>query len=131
MLYMTGCENPSLPQQPGPEKMIQGDVNLAEKIKGQIESLSAIDESTVVVLKEDVSIGVKVTGFHRLQLNTIRREVQGIVKDIVPDHRIHVTTDKRLFRDLQTIERHLHANKGKVSSKTLEELKMIHQKMQG
>lgn len=133
LLSMIGCEShSSSPKQPKIGETIEGDVSLGDTIKEEIDDLKAIDDSVVVVLQRDVSIGLKVTGFSRLRLKTIREEVHDLVKGLLAeDYVVHVTTDKRLFSDLQKMEKELREADGDASIEMQEQLKKIQEDMQG
>lgn len=128
-----GCEiRSSQLEQPGGEKTVQGDIELAESIKRQVEKKEVVEETTAIVLDEDVSIGIKVTGFQRLRLKQIRGEVHSLVKEMLPDdYVLHVTTDKRLFADLQKIEEEMRETNGRTTPETRERVMKINQDMQG
>lgn len=133
LLFIIGCENPSsTPEEPETGESIQGDIGLAQHIREKIEDLKSVDEGAVVVLDKDISIGIKVTGFQRLWLKSIREEVHRLVRDsLAEDYVIHVTTDKRLAVDLGKIERHLKERGGIASPEIQKKVEAINQDMQG
>jgi hypothetical protein len=105
-----GCANPGKPQkkpqqQAGQEEqLIQINPGLAEKVKEKAKTVPGVDESVAVVIDKDISAAVKVSGFDRLRLKSIREEVHGKIMELAPGYEVHVTSDKKLFSELQKIE---------------------------
>lgn len=108
-LALTGCTQPSKsqpPAAPGPEQ-VQIDPALGERVKEAAKVVKGVRESTAVVVNDEISVAVKVQGFDRLRLKPIRKEVHNQVKQLAPEHEIHVTSDKKLFSLLQRIEQQM------------------------
>jgi len=82
-------------------------VRIANKVKG-------VENSVAVVLDQDISVALKVTGLDRFRLKNIKKEVhQQINKGISGPYTIHITTDKKLYKSLETL--HQELNKGSKS----------------
>ncbi len=91
---------------------IQTDADLAAKAEKIAQSVSGVDDSVAVVVNKDVSVGLKVSGFNRLRLKTIRSEVHQAVRSTVGDvYKIHVTTDKKIYTQLADIKQEIKRNK--------------------
>lgn len=86
------------------EKQIQVNPGLAEQAKKIAETVKGVKKSTAVVINKDISIALKVNGFDRLRLKPIRQEVHDKIKELNKDYNVHVTSDKKLFMQLQQIE---------------------------
>lgn len=70
---------------------------IAEKVKG-------VDDSVAVVIDEDITVALKVTGFDRLRLKNIKKQVHSQVKkEIEGSYTIHITTDKKIYRNLESL----------------------------
>ncbi|RXT07850.1 YhcN/YlaJ family sporulation lipoprotein [Ammoniphilus sp. CFH 90114] len=75
--------------------------------------INGVDDAVSVVIGEDVSIALKVTGIDRFRLKGIKKEVASqLKKDLSDRYTIHVTTDKKLFQDLQTLKRKVNHGEG-------------------
>ncbi|MBP1933590.1 YhcN/YlaJ family sporulation lipoprotein [Ammoniphilus resinae] len=75
----------------------------AKKIKG-------VDEAVSVVLDKDISIAVKVTGFDRFKLKSIKKELhEKIRREADKKYTIHITTDKKIYKELSDLRSKLKA----------------------
>lgn len=104
---------PSKKQQPQQqteqdEKQIQFNPGLAEKAKKTAETIKGVKESTSVVMNKEISIAVKVSGFDRLRLKPIKKEVHEKIKELDKSYNVFVTSDKKLFMQLQQIEKQIN-----------------------
>lgn len=135
LLGVTGCGSQSSkkpPQQQGVHGPIQANLGLAEELQQAVNAHRAVDASTAVVIDNDVSIALRVTGFDRLRLQTIRQAVHNQAMDLVSEeYRIHVTSDKRLFADLEKIDEQIKQAGGTASMDIQNELKLLNKDMQG
>lgn len=104
------------PQQSQGEKQVSFDPRLAEKVKQAAKTVKGVEESTAVVINDKISAAVKVSGFNRLRLNSIRQEVHRKINETSGGYKVNVTTDKKLFSLLRQIEKQISA--GQVQSKT-------------
>ncbi|WP_031513951.1 YhcN/YlaJ family sporulation lipoprotein [Desulfofalx alkaliphila] len=77
-------------------------------------SVAGVKEATSVAINREVGTAVKVTGFDRWRLKSIREETYKKIKDAYPDYEVHVTSDKKLFWQLQQIRNEI--DEGKVKS---------------
>lgn len=91
----------------GETKQPQINPGLAKTIRQSAERMPEVEESTAVILDKDISLAVKVTGFDRLRLKKIKKDVSEEIKKVAPDHKMHITTDKKLFKYIQDIEEEL------------------------
>jgi len=109
------AKNPQQQESQG-EKQINVDPGLAEKVKQAAKTVKGVEDSTAVVINNEISAAVKVSGFDRLRLKSIRQEVHKKIKETGGDYKVNVTTDKKLFAGLQQIEKQISA--GQVQSMT-------------
>lgn len=95
------------------------------------KTIKGVDDAVAVVIGKDFSVAVKVTGFDRFRLNKIKSDITKKVKgNISGKHVVHVTTDKKLFMNLQSLRSKL--SKGNESSQKIEkEFKKINEDMHG
>lgn len=86
------------------EKQIQINPELAEKAKGTARMVKGVKDSTAVVIDKEISIAINVNGFNRLRIKPIKEEVHNKIKEFNKDYNVYVTSDKKLFKQLQQIE---------------------------
>lgn len=110
LLTMCGCAMQNTPekkpqqQQDGTQEQVHTDPELAEQVKETASMVESVKDSTAVVVNNNISAAIKVTGFDRLRLKPIRKEVYDKITKIAPEYEVHVTTDKKLFAEIQKIE---------------------------
>lgn len=95
------------------EKQIQINTELAEKAKKTAETVKGVKESTAVVINNEISIAIKVSGFDRLRLKPIKVDVDDKIKEFNKDYNVYVTSDKKLFKQLQQIENQIREEQDK------------------
>ncbi|HPU35483.1 MAG TPA: YhcN/YlaJ family sporulation lipoprotein [Bacillota bacterium] len=107
----TGCGTPQKKRQvqldARDESQIQVNTELAERAREASGTVKGVKESTAVVIDRDIAIAVKVVRFDRLRLKKIRQEVHDRVKELDQSYNVYVTTDKKLFKQLQEMEQEL------------------------
>lgn len=116
--WATGCANQGgpprkpLPQQQRDNQEIkQLQVSpvfmLTQRAKAAAVTVPGVENSTAVVLDRNISLAIQVHGFDRLRLNKIRGAVHNQVTGLAPGYEVHVTSDKKLFFELQKIEQQI------------------------
>ena len=75
LLIATACGSGLQPesQSPSAKAPLASDLDLAAEVKRTVERHQAVDQAVAVVLKQDISVAIKVTGFDRLRLKQIKR----------------------------------------------------------
>lgn len=137
LLGTVGCNMQGAPakkpqqQSNNSQEQVQTDPVLAKQAKEAAKSVQGVDESTAVVMNQELSVAVKVTGFDRLRLKSIRQEVHSNMKKLAPDHKVYVTSDKKLFRDLERVEQQINHPNGKSPTDLQARVKKINKGMQG
>lgn len=63
-----------------------------------------VDEAVAVAVKQDLSVALKVSNFNRLRLKSIRQDVHSKLSKAYPKHKVHVTTDSKLFSELHKLD---------------------------
>lgn len=111
------------------ESLIQINSTLAENAKKTAEAVSGVKESTAVVINKDISTAIKVSGFDRLRLKPIKEEVHNKIKASNKDYNVHVTSDKKLFSQLQQIEGQLKELRGQSLIDIQEKVDQINKNM--
>lgn len=141
LLICTGCaqqqQTKSKPQaqstaqdpecNPTPIRFFQGEQqaeNLAEHING-------IDQAVAVHIDNELNVALKVTHFDRLRLKSLRKQVQQKLKTYFTNDHIHVTTDTKLFDELEKLNKKAWSNENQKACKQMKKLKNIEKQMRG
>lgn len=105
--------------------------NLSDQTIELAKSVKGVDDAVAVVIGKDFTVAVKVTGFDRFRLNRIKSDVIKKIKTNIAEEKIvHVTTDKKIFMELQSLRNKLSA--GSESSKQIQkDFKKINDDMHG
>lgn len=132
-LICSGCgtqifSNQDKPQKSGEEA--KANPQLAAEIQEITQSVKGISESTSVVVDKNISIAIKVKGFQRLRLDSIKKEVHSRVSAKVPkNYQIYLTSDKKLFKELQEIEQKIGKKNGNIPPYQAQKIKTINDEM--
>jgi len=134
-IILVGC-SPSAQraksQQPKARTPIESDLALAHSVTQSVERHKAVDQAVTVILDKDISVAIKVSGFDRLRLKQIREEVNDLIRQMVgEDYSIHITTDKRIFRDLKEVAQQLKDSNGIASPQIQNQVDQLNQDMHG
>ncbi|HHY20674.1 MAG TPA: hypothetical protein GX525_02080 [Bacilli bacterium] len=106
------------------------DQSEAEKAKKHIIQMEEVIEVKAVTLEKDLYLAVKVKHFDRLRLKKIRQNGFRRLEKTFPKKTIHVSTDKKIFMELDKIEKELRKNS--ITKKELEKrLKKLDEDMKG
>jgi len=134
LLLLAAC-SPNRPlesQPPQAQTPLPSDLDLAAEVKETAERHQAVDQAVAVVLKQDISVAIKVTGFNRLRLMQIKQEVNDLIRKAVPEeYTIHLTTDKRIFRDLNRVYQDIAGSGGVAAPKIQDQLAKLNKDMHG
>jgi len=106
------------------EKQISVDPGMAQTVKG-------VEDITAVVINNEISAAIKVSGFNRLRLKSIRQEVHRKIKEAGGDYKVNVTSDKKLFAGLRQIETQLSAGQVQSMTEIQKKIDKINKDMRG
>ncbi|MEW6695903.1 MAG: YhcN/YlaJ family sporulation lipoprotein [Bacillota bacterium] len=112
-----------------PQKQVEINPDLAEKAKHAAMSVEAVEDATAVVVDKNISTGIKVSGFNRLKLQSIKEEVHKKVGLIDEEYGVYVTSDKKLFVQLQQIEKQIKEQKVKSGQEIKQKVEKINKDM--
>lgn len=105
----------------------QSEADHAKKLVLAMDEVVAVKG---VKVNDDFYIAPQVKHFARLKLDKIRKESFNKIKKEYPDANIHVSTDKKIFMELEKIENKLREKK--ISKENLEKkLKKLEEDMKG
>lgn len=133
LLLATGCNMQNSPlkkQQAGQEitqteKDINVNTELAQKASETAGGIKGVKECTAVAINRDVTVAVKVSGFDRLRLKSIKNEVHDKIKELSKDYNVHVTSDKKHCMQLKQIESQLSGSQDIAMTDILNKLNKI------
>lgn len=131
----SGCGNAGGLQQEKAEPLQVGedapvDQTRADQAKRIVLSMEEVVETKGASFEEDIYIAVTVNQFDRLRLNHIRKTAFDKIKKRYPDAKVHVSTDKKIFMNLEELEQKLQRNE--IDEKELDKrLKKIDKDMKG
>ncbi|MBM7855297.1 ABC-type phosphate transport system auxiliary subunit [Desulfohalotomaculum tongense] len=137
LLFITaGCAVGHAPaekpqQQAVPVKEIKVDPGLAEQVKKTVRTVDGVADSTAVVVNKNISAAIKVSGFDRLRLQKIKQQVHDKIKKINKGYTVRVTADKKLFFQLQQIEKQIKSGKQLSLPKIDQKVNKINEDMKG
>jgi len=110
-LIVTGCGSAHPPVKPKPEhwpqsgQQIKLDLQRAQEVKAAVMEVKGVEDTTATVIDQDIAAAIKVSGFNRLRIKSIRDQASRRIKIGNPGFKIHLTSDKKLFQQLRDLER--------------------------
>lgn len=136
MLFIAGCtmqnspaQKPQAQQQQLSNEDVLVNTELAGQVKEKAKTVDAVEDSVAVILDKEISVAAKVTGFDRLRLKSIRKEVHERITQIAPGYKVYVTTDKKLFSELQKLNSQIQQGENPARLKT--KFEKINKNMRG
>ncbi|SHK00196.1 YhcN/YlaJ family sporulation lipoprotein [Desulforamulus aeronauticus] len=134
VMATAGCQPQKKVEQNQPKSTVQAvavDTQMAEEAKKTAKSVTGVEEATAVVLDQKITTAIKVTGFNRLKLSTIKKEVAKKISLGHDEYSVHVTSDKKLFTQLQEIEKQITEKNVKNNADLKKKLEKINEAMKG
>ncbi len=111
ILMLAGCGQTSVPIKPRPEhrpqanQQISIDPQRAAKVKATAAKAEEIEDCTAAVVDQDIAVAIKVSGFNRLRIKSIRDQARQRVKSANPGFHVYLSSDKKLFQQLRQLEK--------------------------
>lgn len=99
-------------------------IRLARQTKG-------VREAVAVQIDDKLNVGLNVRNFHRLRLKSIRKETFDRLEKAFPDVELHVTTDNKVFRELQKMSQKPWTKEKKAACEEKRRLDELEQMMKG
>ncbi|EGK12022.1 YhcN/YlaJ family sporulation lipoprotein [Kroppenstedtia eburnea] len=133
---LNGCNQQAeeTPKPAGPLPMAQQqatDLQRMDAAKKLARQDGRVEDATAVIIKKDLSVGLKVENFNRLFLRDIRKTVFHRLRQTYPQYQVHVTTDHKLFDSLQKMEAELREHPLLSPTSAQEKLRKINEDMKG
>ncbi|GAB6157247.1 hypothetical protein JCM39194_04470 [Desulfotomaculum varum] len=132
-LSLTGCQTiaSKKPEVNTGYQTVECNLELAEQAKQAALSVKGVEDAVVVAVNKNISAAIKVSGFNRLKLQSIKQEVHRKIAGLDKQYEVHVTSDKKLFSQLQAIETQIKASPDRPAADLLPRLEKINQDMHG
>lgn len=118
ILILSGCSAASNDGQKPPQPTVHTksqatgvSLDTARLAKTTAEQDKRVDAATAVAIERDLSVALKVSNFNRLQLKNIRQTVHQNLRDQFPAYTVYVTTDSKVFSDLEKLQQDMRQNR--------------------
>jgi predicted AlkP superfamily pyrophosphatase or phosphodiesterase len=101
-----------------------------QKAEQLVNSMDGVTETVAITLDQDIFVSFQVTQWHRFQLKNMRKKVLDLLQHRFADHTIHVSSDWKIHRELNKLDRRI--KKDKMAPKELDKkLKKLEKAMKG
>ena len=103
------------------------DQSIANQAKEKMITKDEITDVMAVNTDKELLVAIKVENFNRFRLKTIEKTVKSDLEKIYPNHKVVVSSDKKMFWELEKIEQRLQKNNTNKKSlkKDLKKLKSL------
>ncbi|KYG33169.1 YhcN/YlaJ family sporulation lipoprotein [Alkalihalobacillus trypoxylicola] len=106
------------------------DQNKINDVKAELKKMEEVIDVQAIVYDQKIYADPKVKQFSRFRLKEIRKNGFEKLKKTFPDSEIHVSTDKKVYMELEKLEQQL--KNGKIKNEDLEKkLQKIEEMMKG
>ncbi|MBD8068108.1 YhcN/YlaJ family sporulation lipoprotein [Bacillus sp. PS06] len=86
------------------------DQSVANHAKEKMITKDEITDGRAVNTDKELLVAIKVENFNRFRLKTIEKTVKSDLEKIYPNHKVVVSSDKKMFWELEKIEQRLQKN---------------------
>ncbi|MFY4776947.1 YhcN/YlaJ family sporulation lipoprotein [Metabacillus sp. RGM 3146] len=131
IFLVSGCsgkEKESEPQYNLSNVHATSNPSIAEKAKKYAISTKEVTAARAVNTDKDLYIAVKIKQMNRFQVKPIKKKIKEKLKTLFPDMKVHVSADKKIFSELDELEKRLD-NPKMDKEKLQKELKRIKKDM--
>ncbi len=132
LFFSPGCsaQKSPMPKSPViPNEIVKVEPGLAKKAKETAKSIPGVADSTAVAYDKNVSVGLKVSGFDRFRLDSIKKEAHDKIKSDINNIEVHVTTDKKLYKQLQELEQQINGENPPPPAEVAQKVEKINEQM--
>ncbi|MBT6252482.1 MAG: hypothetical protein HOI84_04165 [Flavobacteriaceae bacterium] len=92
------------------------DQSVANQAKEKVIKEEEISGVKAVNTDKELLLAVKVDHFDRLRLKNIEKKVKSDLEKAYPDHKIEVSTDSKMYLELEQLEKKLQKDKTKMKT---------------
>lgn len=86
------------------------DQSIANQAKEKMITKDEITDVMAVNTDKELLVAIKVENFNRFRLKSIEKTVKSDLEKMYPNHKVVVSTDKKMFWELEKIEQRLQKN---------------------
>ncbi|THG89173.1 hypothetical protein AJ85_19160 [Alkalihalobacillus alcalophilus ATCC 27647 = CGMCC 1.3604] len=133
IILMSGCQNTST-NEPMPQSLMVNNVTFdqmkANESKKELMKMNEIIDVHAVSFEDKIYVAPKVKQFSRFRLKEIRKEGFDKIKAQYSEDEIHVSTDKKVYMELEKLEKEMK-DKSLKEKDLKERLKKIEEYMKG
>ncbi|WP_099363718.1 YhcN/YlaJ family sporulation lipoprotein [Fredinandcohnia onubensis] len=84
--------------------------SVSNHAKEKIITKEEISDVKAVNTDKELLVAVKVENFNRFRLKNIEKSVKSDLEELYPEHKVFVSSDKKMFWELEKIEQRLQQN---------------------
>ncbi|MFF2589033.1 YhcN/YlaJ family sporulation lipoprotein [Peribacillus butanolivorans] len=90
--------------------------SVANQAKDRLLAEEEVSDVKAVNSDKELLVAVKVDNFDRLRLTSIKKQAQSDLENMFPDYKILISTDQKMFLELDQLEQKLEKDKTKMDS---------------
>ncbi|KQU23328.1 hypothetical protein ASG65_03090 [Bacillus sp. Leaf13] len=101
--------------------------SVANQAKDRLLAEEEVSDVKAVNSDKELLVAVKVDNFDRFRLTSIKKQAQSDLENMFPDYKILISTDQKMFLELDQLEQKLEKDKTKMDSlkKDFKEIKSL------
>ncbi|MGE7767612.1 YhcN/YlaJ family sporulation lipoprotein [Peribacillus sp. NPDC096540] len=90
--------------------------SVANQAKDKLLAEEEVSDVKAVNSDKELLVAVKVDNFDRFRLKNIKKQAQSDLENMFPDYKILISTDQKMFLELDQLEQKLEKDKTKMDS---------------
>ncbi|KRF62095.1 hypothetical protein ASG99_06765 [Bacillus sp. Soil768D1] len=90
--------------------------SVANQAKDRLLAEEEVSDVKAVNSDKELLVAVKVDNFDRLRLKSVKKQAQSDLENMFPDYKILISTDQKMFLELDQLEQKLEKDKTKMDS---------------
>lgn len=90
--------------------------SVANQAKDRLLAEEEVSDVKAVNSDKELLVAVKVDNFDRFRLTSIKKQAQSDLENMFPDYKILISTDQKMFLELDQLEQKLEKDKTKMDS---------------
>lgn len=101
--------------------------SVANQAKDKLLAKEEVSDVKAVNSDKELLVAVKVDNFNRFRLKSVKKQAQSDLENMFPDYKILISTDQKMFLELDQLEQKLEKDKTKMDSlkKDFKEIKSL------
>ena len=101
--------------------------SVANQAKDRLLAEEEVSDVKAVNSDKELLVAVKVDNFDRFRLTSIKKQAQSDLENMFPDYKVLISTDQKMFLELDQLEQKLEKDKTKMDSlkKDFKEIKSL------